>query len=153
MRAADIETVRTSDSPQHRALLASAEQVPPPGAAAGAAHQYPQLPRPQQQQQAVLRALDPVAVSQATEMLVLRDAVRLMHVQRPGRLVIATYADDDRAPDLLKQGRKCKDVLVGTVLEVLSFLDLLLKDSWQEHCRLLGGGGDDDGSCWCGNND
>eukprot|EP00198_Chlamydomonas_reinhardtii_P004087 XP_001693423.1 predicted protein [Chlamydomonas reinhardtii] len=67
---------------------------------------------------------------------VLFDAVRLMHVSRPARLVVAAYGAA-AAPQLTSKGRRAKDVLCGAVQEVVALLDLLLQPVWQARWQAL----------------
>ncbi|KAG2498452.1 hypothetical protein HYH03_003707 [Edaphochlamys debaryana] len=61
----------------------------------------------------------------------LRDAVRLLHETKPGRLVVQAYTSRQATEEVVKKGRLCKDVLSGAVEEVLAFLDLILMNGWQ----------------------
>lgn len=120
MRAAHIIDVKTQGTAEHLSVLSSAMD---PGTAIASKGSGGAAPQHQPVMQPLLAMAES---SSATETIVLKDAVRLMHVQRPGRLVVAAYADDSNARKFLKTGRCCKDILAGTVKEVVAFLDLLL---------------------------
>mgnify|MGYP001807289282 CR=1 FL=1 len=80
---------------------------------------------------------------------VLFDAVRLMHVSRPARLVVAAYGAA-AAPQLTSKGRRAKDVLCGAVQEVVALLDLLLQPVWQARWQALAAAGGPAGGGWRG---
>ncbi|EFJ51477.1 hypothetical protein VOLCADRAFT_87825 [Volvox carteri f. nagariensis] len=146
MREAHIIRVQTHGSQEHRVVLSRALDPDaltstrrgsfgphaPCGvvaAAAGSAADGRRLP-----QFSVLQPLGREVESSAagSEAVVLKDAEKVMRLRRPGRLVVAAYADDVEAKLHASKGRRRRDILAGTVLEVVSFLDLLLSHAWLE---------------------
>ncbi|GFR45360.1 hypothetical protein Agub_g6734 [Astrephomene gubernaculifera] len=131
MRAADIAAVLTRGSPQHRAAILRATTpgmcVPATGAASSrAVHSV--AGKGAVMGAPLLSALSINAESTSqTELQVLSDANKFMCLMRPGRLVVAAYGEG-QAERLGKPGRMCKNILCGTVREVVAFLELLLQD-------------------------
>ncbi|GLI66220.1 hypothetical protein VaNZ11_009915 [Volvox africanus] len=117
MRASHVSKIMADGSPEHWAITTWALR---PDALTGGELK---------QQQPMLQELDlPEESATVThEIVLMRDAAHLMYTRRPGRLVVAAYAAEDLAVKLHSgKGRRCKDILAGTVSEVVSFLDLLL---------------------------